>query len=559
MTSAEARRQIKRNNENLAKLSDVEKTLNSLPPEPSGTPEAIRRQKLLDAVHAKQADLAKANKLLEKHLASKDETEREQIAQEVEALNHKYRDTSGFPGGKPDDPCAPCTLADDAWDIIEVGPSWERQYVNIDTKCKPKQTPKERHGRTIEVWAKISPKKRGKRVYWTLHAAAGNRQVHFSQAAPAGGTAPPLPATHQAKLYHASTMTDRKGIARVKLDLSLYGGDKFQVSASRTPPVTPPSVPSAGATRRTGIFEVWRKMWYGIVEMKKPSGGGTFTISATSLGLVRAAYEKVFVEVLDSGEKKTRKYVENFQTHDDAYKWADKGTTKKYVPWKIVYSAVHYCVPLTNRETRTHSQAITNTVQTLTGSFSPYDFIDPSTGKRHNWIVSVQATDASGTVHAVPKSVIRRVSSAPGSTQLTVDFSGTTITPSTTNTYTLSLIYYHAPGYGGWGGLNLHLIICRGSMDPTYGTGIDAAMGGVCTHEPGHALGLVYSLPWKTTTHGNHCSVKACVMWYMAYVGLPTDFHVKDDAGNAVDPNCHTFMRGRDMSRSQMAKFKFPR
>ena len=39
----------------------------------------------------------------------------------------------------------------------------------------------------------------------------------------------------------------------------------------------------------------------------------------------------------------------------------------------------------------------------------------------------------------------------------------------------------------------------------------------------------------------------------------PISFHTQDDSGNDVDPNCHTFIRGKDMARARMQRWKFPR
>ena len=48
-------------------------------------------------------------------------------------------------------------------------------------------------------------------------------------------------------------------------------------------------------------------------------------------------------------------------------------------------------------------------------------------------------------------------------------------------------------------------------------------------------------------------------MWFQGYDGRPSDFHTADDAGTAVDPSCHTYLREKDLSRGAMTVWKFPR
>jgi len=145
------------------------------------------------------------------------------------------------------------------------------------------------------------------------------------------------------------------------------------------------------------------------------------------------------------------------------------------------------------------------------------------------------------------------------SRNFSINFNGTGITPTAAAPAEVRFSYFKAFVANGWGGTNLHLVICRGSFDEYYTSAQrQQAMAGTCVHEPGHSFGLVYGLGWETSdaSHSAHCTYKACVMWWQGYIGRPHDFHSK----TLSNPGCHTYMSGLDMSKSAMeSKWKFPR
>jgi hypothetical protein len=294
----------------------------------------------------------------------------------------------------------------------------------------------------------------------------------------------------------------------------------------------------------------------------KKSGGGVWDVPAASLATVQTEYRACFVELVDSGEKKQGPNQENFENHEDAYRWADRRTTRKFTPWKVVYSSVEYTVPLGRRQARNHAQNLTAASQQLSANFFLYNYRIGRRRTRRNWFSSATVTDpATGTVTNLSKSNFTVSTQPYGPARITVNLAGTGLTPTAANPLSLSLNYQHSPGYNGWGGANLHLVICTRAMNTSYGANAPVAMAGTSIHEPGHALGLVRGLPWETTdaSHSSHCGVKACVMWWQGYTGRPSAFHLNDDASTAVDPNCHTYVRGRDMSRGNMQVWRFPR
>jgi hypothetical protein len=436
------------------------------------------------------------------------------------------------------------------------------QYVNLDKDADPTKAHPE-YGRVIQLkarlqWASGDPKKSlaGKKVHFWAFAMSANR------AGLAAKDQEGFDSPGSGKLEKVvQTAADGWTTETVKFYLSTYGGDAFEIYVFDEDFQT---------LRLTGPYYVWRKLWYALIEMQRPNAvAGNFEIPADSLRIAINAYEKVKVRLTDSTEKKTGTYQENFETHDAAYGWADSNTVNNsLIPWKVVYSAIDLCVPLANRETKTYRQDVTSPTQILNAAgFVPYNF------NGRNWLISITAREKSTGKVVTPK-VTFTDPRRHFTTRLQVDFAGTHVTPSTGNPVRVVVNYYSAPGYNGWGGANLHLLLCRGAMEIAYGGTVATAMGGTCTHEPGHALGLVKGQAWETTdnAHKAHCGIQNCVMWFQGYAGRPSDFHTDTvtatpgDTAVPADPNCHTYLRGLDLTRAGMLttgggrySWKFPR
>lgn len=421
------------------------------------------------------------------------------------------------------DTLIPMTLSKEQ--VVAVTPADTKWYINLDADESKLQ------GRPVTIKARVSTKTPGLRIYWTLDKDANNR---------AG-----LEADKQAKLEPAFSQTDANGEATTKLTLSTYGGDRFRVSASLAPN-TAPGTPGA---KESGWITVWRKIFYDIIQMKKPSGG-QWEMPAGTMPQVATAFGKVFVEMISAGAViNTNDSVDNFDTAGDGYDWADGHTDSRSVPWKVNYVVVGYACGKEEKE-------VEQTVNTMTANvgptFRPYDF------KGVNPIAKAQYKPTSGGSWTdFPAGKVTLTGSNP-SKQLKVDFNGTGVDP-TRAAQKVKIKYVEANSANGWGGSSLHLLICRGTFDEFYNTaGLSTVVAGTSIHEPGHSLGLVMGLPWETAdaAHDSHCTHRTCVMWWQGYVGRPHDFHPPATS----DPGCHTFMRGFDMSRTNMnTKWKFPR
>ncbi len=424
-------------------------------------------------------------------------------------------------------------------------PAARKQYINLDEKVDPK-TPHYEYGRKIRLKARVEwaagDKTRpltGKKVYWYAKPDGSNR------AGLAGDAKEGFDSAGSGNLRTEVSVDDKGWTPAVDFHLSRYGGDKFEIFA------TEDSGYMGGL--KAGAYTVWRKMYYEIAEMKKPSGG-KFEIPAGTISKIVSSYKKVFVEMESAGTKDLGDHQDNFSTHEDGYKWADKYCGKEGVPWKVHYSIIDHLCPDDRKEEKEATISCTAVTQVPDDPyFRPFDFGGAK------WLKEAKYKDASGKMVDFPAGKVTREKSS-GKTKLKIDFTGTGVTPSAAKPVEVRVKYYNAPGFNGWGGTNLHLVICRGSMDEGYSAGeIERAMAGTGIHEPGHALGLVYgSLSWKSTTPGqeNHCEKKDCVMWFQGYIGRPLDFHDE----SAGDPGCRTYLREKDMSRTAMEpKWKFPR
>ena len=261
-----AKTRIKRNERDLKRLDEIEKQLDELPKPPRGSKAAARRNRLEQEIINKRENLAIMNDHLRDMIKTNDEDKRDGLRDIVNEETEAFRNTSNLGDGKVDDPVSPCKrISEDLWEVVKVTPNRDRkQYVNIDSRIRPRPKPIKHHGREIVIKAQISPPKKNKVVHWRLHEDANNRKLHYSQGGDPSATPPvphpQLPASHRASLSANTSVTNSKGIATIKLKLGLYGGDKFQVSAYRDPPDPGPTPePKSGAANHSSILEVWKK------------------------------------------------------------------------------------------------------------------------------------------------------------------------------------------------------------------------------------------------------------------------------------------------------------
>ena len=426
-----------------------------------------------------------------------------------------------------------------------------KQYINLDDKFDPNK-PHPEYGRCIRLKARVewvsgdkSRSLAGEKVYWYSKADSNNRDRAKLKGEQKDGFGSP----GSTKTKDAST-TDKKGWTPVmQFYLSLYGGDKFEIFATEN------SNHTGGL--KAGPYEVWRRMWYEVTEMKKKSGG-KFELPNGVLTNVKKAYENIYIELVDTGLRHEGEFKDNLR-FPEYFKWADKYCSASYVPWKVHYAVLHHAA---DKLEKTDFDGVKTNTYTMKNSFRPYDFDGAK------WLISAEYTSQAENENRLisdfrgwksfPTGNVTLIGTNP-TRKIHIDFKNTGVDP-TKNPQVARVRYYEADVNNGWGGSSLHLIICRGAFDEYYNN-IVYAMSGTCIHEPGHSFGLVSmreTHSWETSdqAHKNHCKFEDCVMWFQGTSTRGHDFHTI----NKSDPGCHTYIRGLDMSRDKMNPiWKFPR
>ncbi|MEZ4442943.1 MAG: hypothetical protein R3B72_27860 [Polyangiaceae bacterium] len=451
--------------------------------------------------------------------------------------------------------CPTCPIAQRVRvvDLVEVtyhGGEWHKrpvsarkQYINLDDESAPSQ-PAHDHGRVIYFMARVEWQEGEQAhpvapVYFYATAHSDNR---------AGLTGDDRPGFLRAGsgAMHMPSTAVRGWTEPMPFYLSRYGGDRFKIWA------TTDSAYAGGESG--GWYTVWRRMWYQIVEMARP-GGGRFEMPSQTLQTIRASYRDVYVEMISAGATREGEHVDNFETHGAGYDWADHFVNRRGVPWKVVYSVIDHACPLSRRRRRAFSLSCTQDDSSPADTrFRPYDF-----GGRE-WLIKAKYRRGNDWLD-FPSGAVTLQSPGARRTRIRIRFSSDTqVQPSVQGSVEVQIEVYEAPAFNGWGGANLHLLICRGVMNDSYtASQVPDVMAGTGVHEPGHALGLVRApLPWETTDsdHSSHCRYEHdCVMWFQGYVGRPHTFHDE----SVSDPGCHTFVRGKNMERDAMSLWRFPR
>jgi hypothetical protein len=348
--------------------------------------------------------------------------------------------------------------------------------------------------------------------------------------------------------------TDKDGWTEaVTFYLTRYGGDKFKICA------TTDSNYKGGPS--TGLYTVWRRMWFEVTEMPKKTPGQKFSFPDSSDGLIRKAFKKIYVELWSYRYGLTPKnptFKDNFEKFSDMWAWADKYTNKGSTPWKIHLCIVNHCAkPETKKKRRWVKIKKNKKCRILKANeyIRPYDF------NGEVWIPFVKHWDPSmKSWRPFPTGTweVKLTGKKPWQ-KIVVIFKEPGVFKN--KKVKIQVEYKIASVAMGWGGSNLHCMICRGAHDEyEAASNVPKEMAGTSIHEAGHGLDLVYfaaKQPWRTTKakQTNHCKLKRCVMYYAGRAGQSIYFHSKQS-----DPSCHTWLRQYNMSRTNMQKtWKFPR
>jgi hypothetical protein len=422
-------------------------------------------------------------------------------------------------------------------------PAGGRQYVNLNDKTDPARAHPD-YGRFIQLKARVkcvegNQSPASQTVYWSYIAGKKNR-AGLASAEREGFDSGGGPNTK-------SVTTDGNGwTPAVKFWLSAYGGDEFEVAASLTP--TSGEKPE----RKTGTYSVWRRIFYDLLEMKTSDGKDKYALPAPIRAKIRAAFEDVFIQLLDTGQRALGDYHDNFDEVEKAFKWADGYCTADGVPLKLHICVVDRAIPFAGPygAQQQFSEADADAVVfTSSAKISAYDY------SGHAWLVKKEYLDGT-TWKTLPAKVT--LDGSRGDRKYIVDFTGTPLSPSSTKKIRVRITYMQPGSYGGWGGANsLHLVICRGTYEDMMSkSAADKQITVACIHEPGHAMGLVSATAaWHDALHSAHCSYATCTMWYQSSPGNER-FHNEGTS----DPGCRTFLRQKALDKNAMQpSWKFTR
>jgi hypothetical protein len=218
----------------------------------------------------------------------------------------------------------------DASTVRVLTPTADRkQFINIPMNFAQQN---EQYGRCVTITAELLPQRKGATVYWELHAQADNRQKLGDKVK--GGLLQVGASQDTTPTDVATSQTDDKGLARIVLKLSAYGGDSFRVRAG---------VQAKQMTTESGWIEVWRKLWFQLT--RDP------VVAIPSLDPTKEAYSDVYMELEQEGP----------EVHYDQA-WLDKKAagTNNYYPLQMVQpgAANNASVPVVGAHNREHFKSL---------------------------------------------------------------------------------------------------------------------------------------------------------------------------------------------------------
>lgn len=467
--------------------------------------------------------------------------EKYKIVELIEVITHNGKEYSvQGPAKKPRKP--PKTIQGN---IKRKDKGVYKQYINLDDKVEKSKAHPE-YGRCVRLKARIEwvdKKKKdslaGKKVYWYSKADSGNKTGLT------GNMKEGFDSTGGSLKKEVSTNDEKGWTPVVEFYLSQYGGDKFAVCA------TDDAAYKGGLKAET--YEVWRKLWYQVTEMKDGKGG-KFALSPTVTSALEAGYKSVFIVFEEKGARKSATYVGNPATDADLRKEAKKYFVKdSFCPFKCHIMTIDY------GKQGSHVITVEDTMASKTWTDPDWKLLWRHGGGTFPWKVSakdrlsslfapwVDIPDANLSVDTHP--------TQPGFKKVKISFSSVKAPLK----IKLKLKVAGPSCCLGWGGGSHHIWLCSGMLRDIYTPGNrDLVQKSDCVHEIGHALGLVNMPPtkahahdaWEDTSSAKHCSKPPtnCAMYKHSSTTRLTTFHY--DATNKN--GCHDHLRRQDFSRSVM-------
>jgi len=189
------------------------------------------------------------------------------------------------------------------WDRVN-----ERQWVNLPAGWGPDC------GRRVTLVGHVEPRAAGRKVTFRMLPDAANPQRHA-----------------RANLASATARSDGDGVVKVDVELPIYGGARFQVSA-RT--VSGPFFPSPPIT-------VWRRIYYQLTIMDPSPDGRRFDVPAGLMEALRERLAAVFID-LQPGTvaSATTPYMENVGTNPEYVAMTKAARKDDRSPFKLHIVAI---------------------------------------------------------------------------------------------------------------------------------------------------------------------------------------------------------------------------
>lgn len=464
-------------------------------------------------------------------------------------------------GGKtdPTDPVMPCE--DDELILVEVkeqavlGPRSElrpvvdsrEQYVNLDDQVDPSDFHPE-NGRVIRLLARVAWKSgkqsglEGHTVVWT-EGHFDDRVVDLDPADYQGFDSPGSQTPE-----HASITTANGWTPVVKFYLSTYGGDRFSLTAT---------LQSTGQQLAAGTYEVWRRFWYQVTEMKRLSGG-LYELPAGSAAKCEAWLREVFIR-FEEDTSSPRAIAEYRSDIPGESKDAVAGQYFEHNHLSPFKAHVMVCATLLyNPDARMVEETLDKPVWVSPGIYRLYG----NDKEDRPWLqfAAFRRKGRERWRKLSPKR-IRAIREGDESSwlryRIEVDFSHGVIKPSVDRPIEIRLrvgVYE----YIGQGGRSQHSLIGLAQFGTPSSAAAEERLGTLMTHEVVHCLGLLNMPPAGAHAHDDwrdpltaHCNVPGCIMSYKALKGTFTGFHYDGATGTG----CNEYLRRQDFSRGVMETF----
>lgn len=427
-----------------------------------------------------------------------------------------------------------------------------KQYVNLPKRLVPTGAPHPEYGRFVVLRARVEWKDSSckdslakKSVKWRYHHGAVNGRPSDLRTAEkegfkrAGGPSSIV------------TQTDAAGwTPPVKFYLSSYGGDKFRVGVRADTDGKGKWSPRKSTER----YQVWRKLWYQVTEMKDHKGGKLDLPAAVTTAL-EDGFNTVFIEF---EEKAPRKLIDHIgHLHNDEK--IDKEAKEHFVKDDLCPFKAHIMTADYAKQPKQRIPIRDDAVTTGFWQSPKYYFAwrpdvanyPPVNGK----------VLAHGKLWAnIPGNKInfKRLATGRGFIAFGVDLSYLRPAPSSTKPAKIRLWVTEAgpAPYYGWGGLGQHVILCTGIVRDGNPSGDwDRMQSSDLVHEFGHALGLLNLPPttrnphrsWAVPSDLAHCSKPntTCVMALPSSTTRATTFHYD----TTTKTGCHVHLRRQDLSK----------